>query len=270
MTTDFNTDYLSTNQQSWDKRVGVHVDSDFYDVTGFINGKQVLNDIELSLLGDVKGKKILHLQCHFGQDSLALQQIGAEVVGLDFSPKAIEYARILADKMNLNAQFVCADVYSAPTVIHDTFDIVFTSYGTIGWLPDLDKWAKVVRHFLKPNGQFIMAEFHPVLWMYNNEFTEITFDYFKSTPIVEEQSGTYANADSEIKVNDITWNHSLSEVYNALKSNGLIVDSFEEFNYSPYNCFQDMQEIGPNRFVISTIKPQIPMVYALRAIATNQ
>jgi hypothetical protein len=137
-------------------------------------------------------------------------------------------------------------------------------------LPDLDKWAKVVRHFLKPNGQFIMAEFHPVLWMYNNEFTEITYDYFKSTPIVEEQSGTYANADSEIKVNDITWNHSLSEVYNALKSNGLIVDSFEEFNYSPYNCFQDMQEIGPNRFVISTIKPQIPMVYALCAIATNQ
>jgi len=106
--------------------------------------------------------------------------------------------------------------------------------------------------------------------MYNNEFTEITYDYFKSTPIVEEQSGTYANADSEIKVNDITWNHSLSEVYNALKSNGLMVESFEEFNYSPYNCFQNMQEIGPNRFVISNIKPQIPMVYALRAIAINQ
>lgn len=139
--------YIEINKQSWNNRTDVHVKSDFYDLDGFMKGKSSLNSIELELLGDVSGKSILHLQCHFGQDSLSLSRLGAKVTGVDLSDKAIETAKDLAQKLNADAEFICCDLYDLPNYLHKTFDIVFTSYGTIGWLPDLDKWAKIVSQF---------------------------------------------------------------------------------------------------------------------------
>ena len=204
-------DYIKINKETWNNKTEVHLKSEFYDNENFLIGKSTLNAIELELLGDVSNKKILHLQCHFGQDSLSLSRLGAKVTGVDFSDKAIEKAREFNDQLNLDAKFICCDLYDLPNYLNEKFDIVFTSYGTIGWLPDLTKWANVVSKFLKPDGKFIMADFHPIVWMYDNAFKEIAYSYFNIEPIIEDESGTYADRYSEIKAKTIGWNHPTSE-----------------------------------------------------------
>ncbi|MNU13517.1 bifunctional 3-demethylubiquinone-9 3-methyltransferase/ 2-octaprenyl-6-hydroxy phenol methylase [compost metagenome] len=182
--------YLDINRKSWNAKVEPHLKSDFYFVDEFLKGRTSLNSIELGLLGDIKGKTILHLQCHFGQDSISLSRMGAKVTGIDLSDKAIEAGKDLAKQCNIDTEFICSDVYDLPTILDEKFDIIFTSYSTIGWLPDLKKWAGVIDHFLKPNGQFIMAEFHPVVWMFDDDFKDIAYNYFNEKPIVETSEGT--------------------------------------------------------------------------------
>lgn len=263
-----NTDpeYIQKNKQTWNERTDHHIASEFYNVDNFIKGASSLNDIELNLLGNVAGKSILHLQCHFGQDSLSLARIGAHVTGVDFSEKAIDKARELAKQLNFNIDFIESDIYDLPKHLTKQFDIVFTSYGTIGWFPDLDKWAGVVSHFLKPGGSFVFAEFHPVVWMYDNDFTKIEYSYFKADPIKEIEEGTYADTSAPIKTETITWNHSLGEVFTALLKNNMKIISFEEFNYSPYNSFRDMEVIEEKKFIIKKFGNKIPLVYALKAM----
>ena len=258
--------YLTINQASWNKRTETHVHSAFYDTDSFLRGKSSLNEIELNLLGDVKGLSILHLQCHFGQDSISLSKMGAEVVGVDFSDKAIEYARDFASQMQTNTRFVCCDIYELTEHLNEKFDIVFTSYGTIGWLPDLDKWAKVVSSFLKPNGRFVFVEFHPVVWMFDDDFEKVAYRYFNSGPIIENETGTYADKKADLNLSYVMWNHSLSEVFNALLKNGVEIKSLDEFDYSPYNCFSHVVESEPNKFRIKHLDDKIPMVYAIQAI----
>ena len=256
--------YIALNKNAWNNKTEVHIASDFYDMKGFIEGKSTLNSIELELLGAISNKKILHLQCHFGQDTMTFARMGAQATGIDFSEKAIEKATEFSKQLNLDTTFICCDIYEAPKYLKDQFDIVFTSYGTIGWLPDLDKWAKVVSQFLKPGGQFIMADFHPVVWMYDNDFKEVFYSYFNIEPIVEDESGTYADRYSEIEAKTITWNHPISETLNALITNGIELNSFNEYDYSPYNCFNNTEEVEPNKFRIKTFENKIPMVYSIK------
>lgn len=258
-------DYIDINKKTWNNKTEVHVTSDFYDTEGFLNGKSTLNDIELSLLGDVSGKKILHLQCHFGQDTLSFARLGAKATGVDLSDKAIEKAREFNVQLHLDAQFICCDIYDLPNHLEEQFDIVFTSYGTIGWLPDLNKWANVVSHFLKPDGKFVFAEFHPVVWMFDNDFKEVFYSYFNVETIIEDESGTYADRYAEISAQTVTWNHPLSEVLNALITSGLEIKSFNEYDYSPYNCFNETEEFEKGKFRIKHLKNKIPMVYSLEA-----
>jgi len=258
--------YLEKNKDSWNRRTDYHVDSEFYDVKGFLQGNTSLKSIELGLLGDVKNKSVLHLQCHFGQDTLSLARMGAEVTGVDLSDNAIKNANLLAEKANLKGEFICCDVYSLPVHLDKQFDIVFTSYGTIGWLPDLDKWAKIISHYLKPGGRFVFAEFHPVVWMFDNDFERVDYSYFNVAPIIEIESGTYANRNAPITQEYISWNHPLNEVLNSLLENGLTLESFHEFDYSPYNCFNNTEEFEPGKFRIKTFENKIPMVYALAAV----
>ncbi len=259
-------DYIKINKQTWNNKTQVHIDSQFYDNDNFLKGKSTLNSIELELLGDVKGKTILHLQCHFGQDSLSLARLGAKVTGVDFSEKAIEKANEFNSKLNLDAEFLCCDIYDLPNYLNKKFDIVFTSYGTIGWLPDLTKWANVVSKFLKPNGKFIMAEFHPVVWMFDNDFKEVFYNYFNVEPIIEDESGTYADRYSKIEAKTIGWNHPTSEVLNSLIIAGLEINAFNEYDYSPYNCFNETEEFEPNKFRIKHLENKIPMVFSILAI----
>jgi len=258
-------DYIEINRQSWNKRTAVHVHSDFYDQAGFLKGNTSLNDIEMDLLGDVKGKSILHLQCHFGQDTLSLARLGAEVTGVDLSDQAIDFARQTAQEIDVHADFICCDLYDLPNHLDMQFDVVFTSYGTIGWLPDLEKWAQIVSGFLKPGGQFVFVEFHPVVWMFDDNFEKVAYNYFNTGPILETETGTYADQTSNVVLDYIMWNHSMGDVINGLIQSGLELKCLEEFDYSPYNCFKKTVEIGPKKFRIEHLDSKIPMVYALKA-----
>lgn len=258
-------DYLKINKEAWNKKTPVHFESDFYNNKAFIDGRNSLNSIELDLLGDVSGKRILHLQCHFGQDSISLARMGAVVTGVDLSSVSIKMANQLAAKTNTSVRFIESDIYSLTDVLDEDFDIVFTSYGTIGWLPDLDKWAKVVSHFLKPNGQFIFAEFHPVVWMFDDEFAGVGYNYFNDGPIHETQEGTYTDRDADIHEEYVMWNHGISEVLNSLLNVGMYLNVFNEYDYSPYNCFMHTDEFEPGKFRIQHLGNNIPMVYSLMA-----
>jgi SAM-dependent methyltransferase len=262
-------DYKTINKKLWNDKVDVHVDSDFYAVEAFISGKKMLNSIELDLLGDVQGKSILHLQCHFGQDSIELSRMGSDVTGVDLSNKAIDKAEWLADKCGTDTKFVCSDIYDAPNHIDEKFDIVFTSYGTVGWLPDMDKWAEVVNHFLKPGGFFVFADFHPVVWMMDYDFQKIEFSYFNHGAIVEESEGTYTDRNAELKNTEISWNHNIGEVLGSLLGQGLELDTFKEFDYSPYDCFKHTEKVDEKMYRIKHLKGKLPMVYALKLNKTK-
>lgn len=260
--------YIDENKSLWNKRTDFHFASEFYDVEGFKHGTSSLNDIELNLLGDVNGKKILHLQCHFGLDTLSLSRLGATVTGVDLSDNAIDKARDLATQINSTASFICCNIYDLPQNLSEKFDIIFTSYGTIGWLPDLDRWAKIISHFLQPDGTFVFAEFHPVVWMFNNDFTKIEYSYFKKDPIVELEQNTYADKDAIINLKSITWNHSISEVFTSLVNNNLLVNDLKEYDYSPYDCFAGCEKLDDKKFIIKKMGNKIPMVYSI--IATKK
>jgi len=261
--------YIEINKQSWNKRTASHILSDFYDVDGFLNGKSSLNEIELELLGDIKGKNILHLQCHFGQDTISLGRLGANVTGIDLSDKAIDSANKLSEKANIEATFICCDIYDLPNHLNKQFDIVFTSYGTIGWLPNINKWAKIVSKYLKVNGKFVFVEFHPVVWMFDDDFNKIKYKYFNSEAIVETESGTYADKEAEINQECITWNHGIGEVVNSLIKNNIEVNSLKEYDYSPYDCFSGTIEFEPKKYRIKKIGNKIPMVYSIAGEKKN-
>ncbi|WP_081414017.1 class I SAM-dependent methyltransferase [Chryseobacterium daeguense] len=257
--------YLEVNKKTWNTKVDPNLKSDFYFVNEFLEGRTSLNSIELELLGDIRDKSILHLQCHFGQDSISLSRMGAKVTGIDLSDKAIEAAKDLAQKCSTDTEFICTDLYNLPNVLDEKFDIVFTSYGTIGWLPDLDKWAKIINHFLKSGGKFIMAEFHPVVWMFDDDFTEVKYNYFNEKPIIETAEGTYADRSANIVDESITWNHPLADVIQNLIQNHIQIENFKEFDWSPYPCFRHIEEFEKGKWRIEKFGNKIPMVYAIKA-----
>ena len=258
-------DYIAINKKLWDNKTEIHFNSEFYDVASFMNGKDSLNTIELELLGNLAGKKVLHLQCHFGQDTISLARHGAEATGVDLSGKAIEKARELNDKTGSKVRFIQSDVYKLHEVLNEEFDIVFTSYGVIGWLPDMKKWAEVIHRFLKPGGKLVFVEFHPIIWMLSYDFQRIEYPYMDSPPIIEELEGTYTDRGAAIKDKSVSWNHGLSSVINALIKTGLRIDDFREYNYSPYNCFQNTVKIADRKFKIKGLEDKIPMVYSVVA-----
>lgn len=258
-------DYKAINKASWNKRTELHIDSDFYNNEAFIKGKNSLNKFELDILGDLTGKKILHLQCHFGQDTISLTRLGAEATGVDLSDVAIENAKELASKTNSNAKFICSDIYDLPNHLEGEFDLIFTSYGTIGWLPDLDKWATILDTFLKPQGKFVIVEFHPAVWMFDDDFTTVKYNYFNTEPIIENTEGTYAEKDAEQSFETVTWNHPISEVLTSLFAKNIKLDSFKEYDYSPYDCFAHTEEFEPGKFRIKHFGNRLPMVYSIEA-----
>ena len=190
--------WFEANKHLWNAKVPVHLDSSFYDMAAFRAGQSSLQAIEVEGLGDVSDKSMLRLQCHFGQDSLSWARAGATVTGIDLSDQAIKTARGLAAELAIDATFVCANLYDLKDQISGQFDIVFTSYGTIGWLPDLTRWGEIIAHFLKPGGTFFIAEFHPYLWMLDEQFDQVQYSYFNVAPIEEITQGTYTDREAAI------------------------------------------------------------------------
>lgn len=267
--------YFEENKKSWNKRTGVHKDSAFYDLDGFKRGTSSLTKIELSELGDVKGKTLLHLQCHFGMDTMSWEREGAIVTGVDLSDEAIRLANEVRDELMLNAGFICANIYDLKDLSKVAplegfreagFDIVFTSYGTIGWLPDLDKWADTVSYFLKPGGTFYIVDFHPALWMLDDNFEYIKYSYFNKQVITEEISGSYSDRHAPIRSIEHNWNHPFTEIINSLLKHELQVQQFNEFPFSAYNCFNNLEQGEDGMWRIKGMQEKLPMMYSIKAI----
>lgn len=261
-----NDKYFEINKNLWNGKTPIHIKSSFYDVEGFKNGKTSLNFPELEALGEVKGKSILHLQCHFGLDTLSLARMGAKVTGVDMSEKAIEAARLLNSELGLDAEFICSNVYDLKNVLNKKFDIVYTSYGVICWLPELDKWAEIISHYLKSDGMFNMVEFHPVVCMFDKNCEKIKFSYFNEGPVIEEIKGTYADWDADIQLPSAEWSHSLAEVLTSLLKHNLKIVSFDEYPFSVYNCFSRTVKNKQGYWEIEGLEDKIPMMFAVKAV----
>lgn len=250
-------DYFEMNRVGWDRRARSHFDSSFYDVDGFLSGETSLREIELAELDDVTGKRLLHLQCHFGMDTLSWARQGAVCTGVDISPVAIQQAQELAEKLSLQAEFVCADVYSFQQPGPALFDIVYTSYGAVCWLPDLNRWAEVIAANLAVGGRFYMAEFHPIYDLLAG------YSYFtRAEPDVEEE-GSYTENGADVVARFAVWAHPLSAVINALIKVGIQIERVNEFPFSPYNCFEGLVEREPGRFYLTHKGNDVPLVYSI-------
>lgn len=260
-------EYLEINKTAWNNKVPYHIASTFYDNEQFIKGKTSLKEAELCLLGPVEGLKIAHLQCHFGQDSISLSRIGAIVTGVDFSNEAIEQARILALKCGQSTHFVEDDVYSFNKNGSQKYDLVFTSYGTIGWLPELNSWAKTISRSLRKGGRFVMVDFHPFVWTFDDEMRHIAYDYFNTQTIIETTNGTYADRHAPLFDETHSWNHTISDILQALIKNNLKITNFLEYPYSSYDCFTNLKKVSEDKFVFNHIEAKIPMMYGIEAIA---
>jgi len=264
--------FVNINRHLWNDKVDYHVASPMYNVAGFLSGVDSLNKIESDLLGDVQGKRILHLQCHFGLDSLSLARRGAKhVTGVDFSDRAIEKARELAESTNLTAstRFICCNIYDLQEHLScdqdELFDIVFTSYGVITWLPDINRWSSLISRYLKSNGVFIIVEFHPILWIFDETFSRIEYSYFNEKVLVSESNGSYADRNAPISNQCVEWNHSLSEIVQSIINHGLRIDSLQEFDYSPYDTFLKTVKTENGFYQIKGLEKKIPMIFALKA-----
>jgi len=260
--------YFDANKDLWNKRVAIHKNSELYEVEEFKKGKSSLQHVELEELGDVKGKSLLHLQCHFGLDSLSLARLGAKVTGVDFSEEAIELAKSLNAELNLDAKFICSNIYDIEKHLDEKFDIVYTSYGTIGWLIDLNEWGRLISKYLKPGGTFYIVDFHNVLWMFDEEFKNLKYSYFfEEEPIAEENPGTYADRSADIKQVEYGWNHPLSEVINSLIQNDLQIEFLHEFPYSVYDVFPNNGKSKDGWWRLKGFEDIVPMMFSIKAKA---
>jgi SAM-dependent methyltransferase len=259
---------MALNRAWWDERAPMHVRSDFYDVAGFKSGRCSLGPQEVADLEPVAGKRLAHLQCHFGLDSLSWARRGAEVTGLDFSEPAIEAARALAAEAGIAARFVAGNVYDAHHLLGGGFDIVYTGIGALNWLPDIERWAAEVALLLRPGGELYLVEFHPVLWIFAEDGPVVTYDYF--TPpdgIRETGEGSYADRGAPTRHNETCgWNHNIGAVVTALLRAGLVMTGLRESDRCYFQRLPSMVPDDTGGWRLPADLPSLPMVYTLRAV----
>jgi SAM-dependent methyltransferase len=268
-------EYLRANRTLWDEWTELHAQSQFYDLAGFKAGKDRLHSIELEEVGDVAGKSLLHLQCHFGMDTLAWARRGATVTGVDFSEQSIALARSLSQELKIPARFCCSDLENLPSVLPGKFDIVFTSYGVLHWLGDLRRWGEVIAHFLKPNGIFYIVEDHPFMRIFDadhpTELKVIAPYFFSEEPEKRESAGSYApEGKGEAKAtNFYLWNHSLGDVCNALIGAGLHIEFLHEFPVAARAKFPFLKESDDGWWRLPAQPGTIPLLFSLQARKVN-
>jgi SAM-dependent methyltransferase len=233
-------DALRANRDLWDAWTTINAASAFYDVASFRSGENAirLRDYEREEIGPVAGKSLLHLQCHFGLDTLSWARLGAAVTGIDFSENGIATARALAHELDIPATFVVSNLYDLPDVLQGQFDIVYTSNGVLGWLPDIRAWAQVVAHFVKPGGLFYITEIHPVAQAFEDEGVapgelRLSYPYWShAEPLTFEVHGSYADPTAPTEgLVEHGWDHSLGEIVTALIDAGLQIDFLHEFDF---------------------------------------
>jgi len=268
-------EWRRANRANWDERVGVHLGPRGYDLETLRAGRGRLNKIEEAELPALDGKRVVHLQCHFGADSLKLAQRGAEVVGLDFSAPAIAAARSLAAELGLadRARFVHADLYEAQQAIpkpHE-FDMVFVTWGAICWLPDIARWAEIVAALLQAGGSLYLAEGHPAAYVFDdaarsaNGMPGLFAPYFAREPVVDTEGRDYVDPDAKLTNATIyNWIHPLGDVVTSLIASGMTLDWLHEHDEVPWRMFSILAKdvTGLYRW---PDKPWLPLAFSLAA-----
>lgn len=258
-------DYLGANRKWWNKAAPIHLGSQLYNLSHFQKGKTSLQDTEIKELGNVKRKKLLHLMCHIGMDTLSLARKGAVVTGVDLSDESINIAKKLSFEREIPAKFICSDVYNLPKILKEKFDIVYMSYGVLNWLPDLNKLAKIINHFLKNGGTFYIVEVHPFTNILTYDF-KLDYKYFKKGPYVDTSSGTYTDWNAKIKGSTYEWSHTISEFINALLSAELKIEYLHEFPFTMYDQFPGfMKKNKKGQYFLKSKKIEIPLLFSIKA-----
>jgi SAM-dependent methyltransferase len=262
------TDWLRLNRENWNDRTRVHAASQAYDLPGFRAGASTLRDFEPAELGEVSRRRLVHLQCHMGQDTLSWARRGAEVTGVDFSDEAIRTARALAADIGVEdrARFVVSDVYGAASALGgERFDIVYTGIGALVWLPDLTRWAKVVASLLNEGGVLYLVEFHPVTDMLDeDEGRTVAHDYFDDQPMVEDFAHTYTDGPPLTKTVTVQFLHPLGEVISAIAAAGLRIDFLHERDHTLFPRYPVLEPTKTG-YRFPPGRPRIPLMYSLRA-----
>jgi SAM-dependent methyltransferase len=247
----------------------IHVRSNTYAVDEFKKVKDSLHEIEVRELGDVSGKSLLHLQCHFGLDSLSWAVRGAKVTGTDFSNKAIVYAKTLSQEIGVPAAFLCCNIYELDKHLEGTYDIVYTSYGVLAWLPDIENWARIVNHFVKPGGIFYIVEFHPFAHVFADENVDdlkVHYPYFQNEkPLYFPPGSTYADRNSLLENPSYEWHHTMGDIVNALVDHDFSIQFLHEYPFSVYRGFPFLVKGEDDKWYLPDKRKDVPLMFSLMA-----
>lgn len=261
---------VEANRLHWDELVPIHAASRFYEVDAFLAGECTLLPIEREELGDVRDKSLVHLQCHFGLDTLSWARRGARVTGVDFSPKAIGKARELARAIGVEARFVESEFTATHRALDgERFDIVFTSWGVLGWLPDLRAWARAVAALVRPGGTFYIVEIHPTIFLFDETSEALVrkYPYFYSPdPLIEESSGSYADEGAETTHRRrYAWIYELGTIVTSLIEAGLTIEYLREHDGACNAVVPCLVEGDDGLYRLPPREPSLPLSFSLRA-----
>jgi SAM-dependent methyltransferase len=259
---------MEVNRLKWDESVPLHRASRLYDVPSFLQGRSTLEAVELREMGPVRGRSLLHVQCHFGLDTLSWARRGARVTGIDYSPPAVAAARELAGEAGIPARFVESNVYDLARHLKGRFDVIYTAKGALCWLPDLDRWAKILAHFLRPGGRLYLLEDHPLSDLYGEDRSgglKLEIPYFLGRAHREEYAGTYATQVRMRYRTSYTWVHPIGEIVTALAGAGLRVEFLHEFPYTYWKKFPSMTRRRGGGYSLRGLGGRIPLMFSLRA-----
>ncbi len=264
--------FRSANRDYWDREAALNLAS--WDVEGFLNDPDRLTMMvaaDREAIGDVTGKRLLHLQCHFGLDTLAWARLGAVVTGVDFAPGAIAAARDLASRARLPARFVETELYAAPEVISERFEVVYTGGGALCWLPDIRAWAAAVGRLLAPGGVFYIREAHPVLWSLDDERADrqlvIGLPYFETgSPKRWDGAPAWDQTRAAPATTHYVWQHGVGEVVTALIEAGLTIQSLHEHRTCLWQALPFMVEDEAGWWRLPEAPERLPLMYSIRAL----
>ena len=267
--------YYNANKQLWDEFAKMHynLENDDYNVKVFLEGYSTLKPYELKEMGNVQGKSLLHLQCHFGLDTLSWAREGAIVTGVDFSSDGIRLANLLTQRTKLKATFIESNIYDLPNKLSENFDIVYTSIGVLCWLQDIKEWAKVIAHFLKKGGFFYIADAHPFCKVFDNETAnikdlQIHFNYFHDPkPMEFIADGSYAPDTPKIEPKkEYEWTHTISDIINSLIRADLRIEFLNEYPFTVGKRFPFMERGPDGYYQLKNQKAEIPLLFTLKAV----